>query len=94
MFTNDFSALLPDTPKAKVNPHPLLRAESEPGTCRVVCFSPRHDLTLPEMSTSEIRNVVDVWAAQTAELGQRYWWVQVFENKGEIMGCSNPQPHG
>jgi UDPglucose--hexose-1-phosphate uridylyltransferase len=94
VFINDFSALLPDTPQATVNPHPLLRAEGEPGTCRVVCFSPRHDLTLPEMSAEEIRNVIDVWAAQTAELGQRYRWVQVFENKGEIMGCSNPHPHG
>jgi UDPglucose--hexose-1-phosphate uridylyltransferase len=77
-----------------VNPHPLLRAEGEPGTCRVVCFSPRHDLTLPEMSAVEIGNVIDVWAAQTTELGQSYQWVQVFENKGEIMGCSNPHPHG
>jgi UDPglucose--hexose-1-phosphate uridylyltransferase len=94
VFTNDFSALLPETPKATVNPHPLFRAEGEPGTCRVVCFSPRHDLTLPEMPVEEIRSVIDVWAAQTAELGQRYRWVQVFENKGEIMGCSNPHPHG
>jgi len=94
VFTNDFSALLPDTPQATVPPHPLLRAEGEPGTCHVVCFSPRHDLTLPEMSVEGIRNVVDVWAAQTAELGQRYRWVQVFENKGEVMGCSNPHPHG
>jgi galactose-1-phosphate uridylyltransferase len=94
LFTNDFSALLPDTPQATLNPHPLLQAESEPGTCRVVCFSPRHDLTLPEMSVEEIRHVVDVWADQTVELGQRYRWVQVFENKGEIMGCSNPHPHG
>jgi len=93
VFTNDFSALLPDTPQAMVSPHPLLRAEGEPGTCRVVCFSPRHDLTLPEMSVAEIRTVVDVWAEQTVELGQRYRWVQVFENKGEIMGCSNPHPH-
>jgi UDPglucose--hexose-1-phosphate uridylyltransferase len=94
VFTNDFAALLPDTPEASIASSPLLRAESEQGTCRVICFSPRHDLTLPEMPVEEIRNVVDVWAAQTAELGQRYRWVQVFENKGEIMGCSNPHPHG
>ncbi len=94
VFTNDFSALLPDTPEGTINTHRLMWAESEQGTCRVVCFSPRHDLTLPEMSAVEIRDVVDVWAAQTAELGQRYRWVQVFENKGEIMGCSNPHPHG
>jgi UDPglucose--hexose-1-phosphate uridylyltransferase len=94
VFTNDFAALLPDTPRASTVPHPLLHAESERGTCRVICFSPRHDLTLPEMPVEEIRGVVDVWAAQTAELGRRYRWVQVFENKGEIMGCSNPHPHG
>jgi UDPglucose--hexose-1-phosphate uridylyltransferase len=94
VFTNDFSALLPDTPRATVNPHRLLQAKSAPGTCRVICFSPRHDVTLPEMPVEAIRDVVDVWAAQTAELGQRYRWVQVFENKGEIMGCSNPHPHG
>jgi UDPglucose--hexose-1-phosphate uridylyltransferase len=60
----------------------------------VICFSPRHDLTLPRMSEQAIRGVVDVWAAQAGELGARYTWVQVFENKGPIMGCSNPHPHG
>jgi UDPglucose--hexose-1-phosphate uridylyltransferase len=60
----------------------------------VICFSPRHDLTLPEMPVEQIRMVVDVWASQSAELGERYRWVQVFENKGAIMGCSNPHPHG
>jgi UDPglucose--hexose-1-phosphate uridylyltransferase len=60
----------------------------------VICFSPRHDLTLPEMATVDIRRVIDVWAAQTTELGQDYRWVQVFENKGAVMGCSNPHPHG
>jgi UDPglucose--hexose-1-phosphate uridylyltransferase len=72
----------------------LLLSESEPGECRVVCFSPRHDLTLAEMSTAEIRTVIDVWSDQVSELGQKYRWVQVFENKGAIMGCSNPHPHG
>jgi UDPglucose--hexose-1-phosphate uridylyltransferase len=94
VFTNDFSALLPDTPEAPAASHPLLRAESVQGTCRVICFSPRHDLTLPEMAVEEIRAVVDVWATQVVELSQRYRWVQVFENKGSIMGCSNPHPHG
>ena len=93
VFTNDFSALLPDTPPAG-SAHSLLRCQSQQGTCRVVCFSPRHDLTLPEMAVGEIRHVVDVWAEQVIELGQRYRWVQVFENKGAIMGCSNPHPHG
>jgi UDPglucose--hexose-1-phosphate uridylyltransferase len=94
VFTNDFSALLPDTPEVSLTPNSLLRAEAEQGTCRVVCFSPRHDLTLPEMEVADIRRVVDVWAEQTAELGERYRWVQVFENKGAIMGCSDPHPHG
>jgi UDPglucose--hexose-1-phosphate uridylyltransferase len=94
VFRNDFAALLPDTPEVTVSPHPLFHAVTEPGTCRVICFSPRHDLTLPEMPVEEIRTVVDVWADQIADLGQCYRWVQLFENKGEIMGCSNPHPHG
>jgi len=94
VFTNDFAALLPDTPATVVPSHPLLRAEAEPGTCRVICFSPRHDLTLPEMPLAEIEAVIAVWIAQTVELGQRHRWVQVFENKGAMMGASNPHPHG
>jgi len=94
VFTNDFSALLPDSPPTPADGHPLLQAESEQGECRVICFSSRHDLTLPEMPVEDIRRVVDVWAEQTVELGQRYRWVQVFENKGAVMGCSNPHPHG
>ncbi len=94
VFTNDFAALLPDSPQADVPSHPLLRAETERGTCRVLCFSPRHDLTLAEMATPDIRTVVDLWVTQTSELGQSYCWVQVFENKGAMMGCSNPHPHG
>jgi UDPglucose--hexose-1-phosphate uridylyltransferase len=93
VFDNDFAALLPDTPPA-TNKHPLLQSRSVRGTCRVICFSPWHDLTLPEMPPADIRRVVDLWAEQTAELGQTYRWVQVFENKGAIMGCSNPHPHG
>ncbi len=97
VFTNDFSALLADTPAkndAPGSPHPLMRAEPQQGTCRVLCFSPRHDLTLPEMQVENIRKVVDLWADQTRKLGETYQWVQVFENKGSIMGCSNPHPHG
>lgn len=94
VFTNDFAALLPDTPGSAADLHPLLRSRAVQGTCRVVCFSPRHDLTLPEMDQADIRRVVDLWAAQTAELGETYQWVQVFENKGQMMGSSNPHPHG
>lgn len=94
VFTNDFSALLPDTPDAAVASDELLRAEPSRGECRVICFSPRHDLTLAEMAAPDIRKVVDVWATQTEELGMKYRWVQAFENKGAVMGCSNPHPHG
>lgn len=94
VFTNDFPALLPDEAPDAAAAHPLFHAVPEGGACRVLCFSPRHDLTLPEMAVPEIRRVVDAWAEQTAELGARYRWVQVFENKGAIMGCSNPHPHG
>jgi UDPglucose--hexose-1-phosphate uridylyltransferase len=93
VFTNDFAALLSDTPDAESS-HPLLQAGSARGTSRVICFSPRHDLTLPEMALSDIRRVIDVWGEQVQELGKTYRWVQVFENKGAAMGASNPHPHG
>lgn len=95
VFTNDFAALLQDTPSNRTEEqHPLMRLQPEQGTCRVICFSPRHDLTLPEMKVENIRKVIDIWAEQMLELGRQYTWVQVFENKGAIMGCSNPHPHG
>ena len=94
VFTNDFAALLPETPSAESPGHPLFQNQSVQGTCRVICFSPRHDLTLPEMPIEDIGNVVDVWCQQSEELGEDYQWVQVFENKGSMMGCSNPHPHG
>lgn len=94
VFTNDFSALLPDIPETARSESPLLQSEAARGVCRVLCFSPRHDLTLPEMPLEAIKEVIRVWAEQTRELGREWRWVQVFENKGEIMGCSNPHPHG
>ncbi len=94
VFTNDFQALLGDAPRAPGQGTDLFRVESLRGTCRVICFSPRHDLTLPQMALADVRRVVDVWAEQTADLGRMYRWVQLFENKGELMGCSNPHPHG
>jgi len=93
VFTNDFAALRPDSDPFALEDG-LLRAEVEPGTCRVICFARRHDLTLAAMAAPDIRRVVDLWAAQTAELGERFQWVQVFENRGEMMGASNPHPHG
>jgi UDPglucose--hexose-1-phosphate uridylyltransferase len=94
VFTNDFAALVPDADLPVREEHPLFRSESESGTCRVICFSPRHDLTLAEMEPAGILGVIEAWAAQVRELGRTHRWVQVFENKGEIMGCSNPHPHG
>lgn len=96
VFTNDFSSLKPDTPTKTLNTKDLLVAKGEKGICRVICFSPRHDLTLPEMEISQIREVVDLWVKEYRELGKRPYinYVQIFENKGEIMGCSNPHPHG
>jgi UDPglucose--hexose-1-phosphate uridylyltransferase len=93
-FTNDFAPLLPDTPPVPASGAALFDAQSVRGTARVICFSPRHDLTLPEMTLPDLRRVVDLWAEQTADLGQTYRWVQVFENKGEAMGSSMPHPHG
>ena len=93
VFTNDFSALRPDTTTATFDDG-LLRAEGERGLCRVVCFSPRHDLTLGRMPAPAVRRVIDLWAAQTDDLGATHRWVQVFENRGEAMGASNPHPHG
>jgi len=93
VFDNDFAALRRDTSEATVEVG-LLRAEGERGVCRVVCFSPRHDLTLGAMPPEGIRQVIDVWAEQTDELGRDFRWVQVFENRGAAMGASNPHPHG
>ncbi len=93
VFTNDFAALRPETGREMVH-RGLIRAEGEEGTCRVLCFSPRHDLTLARMTTEQVRIVIDLWANQTEELGRTWRWVQVFENRGEMMGASNPHPHG
>jgi UDPglucose--hexose-1-phosphate uridylyltransferase len=102
VFDNDFSALLPDasaphaasaTGPARTT-DPLFDLEPVQGRCRVICFSPRHDLTLAEMDPADIARVIDTWASETTALGAKYPWVQVFENKGAVMGCSNPHPHG
>jgi len=95
VFENDFAALLAQTPPEEHKEGNLLVARGEPGVCRVVCFSPRHDLTLAGMRVEDIRRVVDVWAEQYVELGALPFieCVQIFENRGEMMGCSNPHPH-
>ncbi len=95
VFDNDFPALLPTTPAGRTTEHPLLLAEGEPGICRVVCFSPRHDLSLPRLPLPAIRGVLDLWAEQVRELGAlpQIGYVQIFENRGAMMGASNPHPH-
>jgi UDPglucose--hexose-1-phosphate uridylyltransferase len=94
VFDNDFRALLDDVPSPPTSDHPLLHLEGVEGTNRVLCFSPRHDLTLARMDVADIRRVVDLWGDETADLGRTYRWVQMFENRGEAMGASNPHPHG
>lgn len=96
VFTNDFSALLADAPDGSVNVDGLLKASSEKGICRVISFSPDHSLTLPRMSVEAIASVIDLWAKEFAALASNPMlkYIQIFENKGEIMGCSNPHPHG
>ena len=93
VFTNDFAALRPDIPTSNMVDG-LLVAEGEAGTCRVVCYSPRHDLDMASMEPAAIRRVVDLWSDQTEELAADYQWIQVFENRGAAMGASNPHPHG
>ena len=94
VFTNDFPALVSDKSMFNAYESDLFVAQPERGTCRVLCFSPRHDLTLAEMDQDSIADVVDVWATQTEVLGRTYPSVQVFENRGAAMGSSNPHPHG
>jgi len=96
VFQNDFSALVPDIPEGKYVKNELFRAESERGFCKVICFSPRHDLTIPEMDVPDIKKVIDVWCREYESMGSLDYinHVQIFENKGDIMGCSNPHPHG
>ncbi len=95
VFDNDFAALLPDTP-AGTQKDDLFQAEADRGICRVICFSPRHDLTLALMDRQSIRKVVDLWSDQYTDLGSKDLinHVQIFENRGALMGCSNPHPHG
>ena len=93
VFTNDFAAIKQDTPKISSD-DPLFKMATEQGESRVICFSPDHSKTLPQLSVEEITSVVNTWQSQCEELGKTYKSVQVFENKGSVMGCSNPHPHG
>lgn len=97
VFDNDFPALLLPSDETNLlnQDQRFFIAEEVPGVCRVVCFSPKHNVSLPEMTADEILPVINTWAEQTAELGQKPFikYVQVFENKGAVMGCSQPHPH-
>ncbi len=96
VFDNDFAALLPGpSPEIHSDDSSLLVSESERGICRVICFSPRHDLSLPEFGLPILEEVITTWTQQSADLGGHDFirYVQVFENKGEVMGASNPHPH-
>lgn len=96
VFDNDFAALLPEPVPASQTDSAFFRARPERGLARVICFSPRHDLTIPEMDVVAIRQVVDAWIQEYRILGAKSFirYVQIFENKGAVMGCSNPHPHG
>lgn len=97
-FDNDFAALLPDTAGSPLQAGPggIIQAETERGICRVICFSPRHDLTLSRMDLASIEEVVHLWTDEYRTLGEKPFinHVQIFENRGTVMGCSNPHPHG
>jgi UDPglucose--hexose-1-phosphate uridylyltransferase len=96
VFDNDYAALHPDVPPADFDFGELLVAASEPGVCRVLCFSPRHDVSLPLLEPAGVCAVVDAWSEEYERLGSRcdIGYVEIFENRGEMMGCSNPHPHG
>ena len=98
VFQNDFSAILPEGSNESFakGPNGMLQAKGERGICRVICFSPRHDLTISRMSVEGIEKIIKVWQEQYTELGNIDYikHVQIFENRGSVMGCSNPHPHG
>jgi len=96
VFDNDFSALKSDESNFVINEFELIKAKTERGICRVVCFSPRHNLTLAELELNDIIQIIKTWQSEYSSLGSKPFinYVQIFENKGEIMGCSNPHPHG
>lgn len=95
VFDNDFPALIDDINDnlTSFQKDELFRVEPARGRCRVMCFHPRTDMTLPLMSINEIEAVISTWISEYKELSSKYNWIQIFENKGTIMGCSNPHPH-
>ncbi len=96
VFENDFPALLTDAPTDEFDRDGLLVARGEPGVCRVICYSPRHDLALSRMEVADVARVVQAWRDQFAAIAsdESIRSVQIFENRGDVMGASNPHPHG
>lgn len=96
VFTHDLPALQPDTVLEKPPSDPLLQMAPESGLCRVICYTPRHDLTMARMTENQIRTIINVWIDEFNTLGQKkdIHYIQIFENKGEMMGCATPHPHG
>lgn len=95
-FINDFGAIVADVPEGGVNEDGLFVAKSERGICKVICFSPDHSLTIPEMKEEAICQIIRQWMTEFETLANEPFirYIQLFENKGAIMGCSNPHPHG
>ena len=93
VFDNDFPSMLPETGAVSSVSEGFFQSSPVKGLSRVICFSPRHDLTLPQLELPEIKTVIDTWCEQSETLGKKYRWVQIFQNKGDAMGCSNPHPH-
>lgn len=93
VFNNDFPALVDEVPEPEPSSHPLFQCAAAKGVCKVMCFHPKSNLSLPLMSNQEILNVIETWIDESNKLSKQYNWVQIFENKGEIMGCSNAHPH-
>jgi len=94
VFENDFAALQKQIPASPAMTDPLFQVQSERGEAHVICFSPDHSKSLPELTLAELETVIDTWIEQFNHLRRQYEWVQIFENKGAIMGCSQPHPHG
>ena len=96
VFNNDFAALLPDTESSYINENDFIKGKTEKGICRVICYTEKHNITMAQMKADEIKDIIRIWKKEYLELGQKDFinHVQIFENKGAVMGCSNPHPHG
>lgn len=94
VFDNDFAALKTDTPSNKSSDDQIFKSEAVRGMTRVLCYTPDHSLSLPEMETAHVLKVFETWKSEVTTLGEEFAWVQVFENKGAMMGSSQPHPHG